>query len=85
MFYRDDSSVTDCVVGTLFFAGLNFLSYWNGRQTAFKEVEEQQQKEKIARLEEQVNQMNRRPPPLPKRQGDGWNDLRKKLNLPLSS
>lgn len=55
MYDDNHSSVTDIVVGTLFFGAINFISYLSGRESAFKEVEDKKQKDDIEELKRKWN------------------------------
>jgi len=58
MYYRDDCSLTDSIVGTLFMSGLFYLTHLGGKQAAYKEIEEKQQKDEISELRKKLNELN---------------------------
>jgi hypothetical protein len=57
--FNNEDSITDNVVGSLFLGGLFYLFQCKGRQEAYKEIEEKNQKDEIESLKRQINELRK--------------------------
>lgn len=78
MYYKD-TSASECFFSMLICGVISWFSYSEGRQSAFKEIEEKTQKDKIAHLEQEIKTLKNRNS-MSKKQ-DAWNECRVKMKL----
>ena len=57
--YHEDESITDYVVGTLFLGGLFYLTHLGGKQAAYKEMEQQKQKDALEDLKKRFEDLKK--------------------------